>query len=356
MNHSWIATRLILRALLGPLTMSLATLGGILFLTQILRMATEMAGRGLAVGDLFIVVLDLIPFFAGNVIPIGAGVAVLMTGSILHREGIWDGLRAAGMGPAQLLPPFLIIALPLTLIGLASAHYYGPKAMTHQAEVITDARTRLAPENLPPGQFFETRGGLTLYAQGQDDSGNYKGLLIATDDTWLWAKRGGWQRGEDGRWNIALEDGTLLRQLEEDGSEVTRFAQVVVQDPLAIVGSGRAFKAGILGETTWELFQHDPDWQNIALARSTLPLTIPLIMLAMSGFVFADRRSGKGGLGILAGIGVLLAVYLLNASASDIVTARHMSTLWLPVFPLLPLLPAIALSLHRLRLGGLARW
>jgi lipopolysaccharide export system permease protein len=126
---------------------------------------------------LYLAVL-ILPRFLDIVLPIGVFIAVLFTFSRLSAESELVVMRAAGLSPAALARPVLMLAgiAFVTLMSLSA--YFLPVANRAFKELQFEIRNRFVTSLIQEGTFTTISDKLTVYIRSRDDRGEVAGLLI----------------------------------------------------------------------------------------------------------------------------------------------------------------------------------
>jgi lipopolysaccharide export system permease protein len=196
-------TRYILRQNLGVTLFVTAALTAAIWLAQSLRLIDLIVNRGLSIELFLYLALLILPRFLDIVLPIAVFIAILFTYNKLIGESEVVVMRAAGISPAQLARPAMILALAATAIGFALSAYFLPLANRAFKDLQFEIRNQFAAAVLQEGTFTAISDHLTVYVRGRAPNGEVAGLLVHDDrdeqrPVTLIAERGAFVDGENG--------------------------------------------------------------------------------------------------------------------------------------------------------------
>ena len=161
-----ILTRYILREITG-----FALLGGvlftfILFFMRYLLPLMELAVRGVAsTGDIFRLILYLLPNFLTLTIPMAVLVGILLGLSRLAADSEITAMRASGIGILSFVRIVAIFAVIAWIAGLANSLFVAPRAAQDGLDYEKQAKTNQATVQVQPRVFYEDFKNYVLYAQ-----------------------------------------------------------------------------------------------------------------------------------------------------------------------------------------------
>ncbi|MFP6655263.1 MAG: LptF/LptG family permease, partial [Myxococcota bacterium] len=148
----------------------------LVLLTQnLLRRLDELFLIGMTMQDIRIVIECIFPVALGYSIPLAFLVGIILSIRRLGADGELRALRAAGVSPAQLLLPFLLLGLVATSISgwlLNSVEYQSRRELV---QLFKTAAARGAI--LEPGKFREI-GSRLVFVEDRDRDGRLHGVMI----------------------------------------------------------------------------------------------------------------------------------------------------------------------------------
>ena len=170
--------RYLFRELLIPTLAATAALAGVAVLSGSLQLLTIVVSQRQAAW-LFIKLVGLtIPGLIGFVLPIAAFVATLFTINKLHTEQEIVVCFAAGMSRWQVASPAMRLCAWAVMLMLLISLWGAPLCGRITREELFKVRTDLVGSLVKEGQFTESPGGLTVYAQRVDAENRLHNLFI----------------------------------------------------------------------------------------------------------------------------------------------------------------------------------
>jgi lipopolysaccharide export system permease protein len=171
-------SRYILRQCFGVMILVTAALSLAIWLAQSLRLIDLIVNRGLSIEMFLYLAVLILPRFLDIVLPIGVFIAVLFTFSRLSAESELVVMRAAGLSPAALARPVLMLAGIAFVVLLSLSAYFLPVANRAFKELQFEIRNRFVTSLIQEGTFTTISDKLTVYIRSRDDRGEVAGLLI----------------------------------------------------------------------------------------------------------------------------------------------------------------------------------
>jgi lipopolysaccharide export system permease protein len=170
--------RYILRQCCGVMVFVTAALSMAIWLAQSLRLIDLIVNRGLSVEVFLYLAVLILPRFLDIVLPVGVFIAVLFTFNRLAAESELVVMRAAGLGPAALAKPVLMLAGVAFLVLMSLSAYFLPVANRAFKDLQFEIRNRFVSSLIQEGTFTTISDKLTVYIRGRDERGEVVGLLI----------------------------------------------------------------------------------------------------------------------------------------------------------------------------------
>jgi lipopolysaccharide export system permease protein len=171
-------TRYVLRQCLGVMIFVTAALSAAVWLAQSLPLIDLIINRGLSVDVFLYLAALMLPRFLDIVLPIGVFIAVLFTFSRLITESELVVMRAAGLSPAALAKPVLVLAAIAFAILMILSAYVLPVANQAFRDLQFEIRNRFVSSLIQEGTFTTISDKLTLYIRNREANGDVVGLLI----------------------------------------------------------------------------------------------------------------------------------------------------------------------------------
>jgi len=169
----YISSQLLLATLFVTLTITCAV-----WLTQSLRFIELIVNRGLTIASYLYLTLLLLPSFLAMLLPIGLFAAVLFTYNRLNADSELIILRAAGLGPAQLAKPGLVLSFIVVLAGYVLTLVAMPLSYRQFKDLETGFRHDYSAVLLREGAFNTLSDGITVYVRERGTDGELRGLIV----------------------------------------------------------------------------------------------------------------------------------------------------------------------------------
>jgi lipopolysaccharide export system permease protein len=178
------------RQLLGPVLAATAALAAVAVLSQSLTLLTIVVSQRQAAFTLVKLILLSVPYLITFVLPISAFVATLFAVNKLHTEQEIVVCFASGMSRWQVASPAMRLCAWICLFMLVFNLWLVPACYRISRELQFQIRTDLVGSLVREGEFTESQGGLTVYAQRVDSQNVMHNLFIHREkpdksaDTW----------------------------------------------------------------------------------------------------------------------------------------------------------------------------
>ncbi len=170
--------RYLFKELLLPTLAATAALAGVAVLSASLQLLTVVVSQRQGAW-LFLELVGLtVPYLISFVLPIAAFVATLFVVNKLHTEQEIVVCFAAGMSRWQVASPALRLSAWAGMAMLVVTLWIAPTCSRISREVLFKIRTDLVGSLVKEGQFAESPGGLTVYAQRVDAEGRLHNLFL----------------------------------------------------------------------------------------------------------------------------------------------------------------------------------
>lgn len=163
--------RYLAREILLPMAAGLLFLTQLLLATQLLSQASILFGAGVGLLDVGRVILYLLPYFIGFVLPVAFLLGVVLGVSRLAADREVVAMGAAGLSPLRLLRVPLLLSLVTAALGLWLALDLEPAGMRAVRALMNDIVKRNVTSEVRPGTFYEQIPNYTLYVERADARG-----------------------------------------------------------------------------------------------------------------------------------------------------------------------------------------
>jgi lipopolysaccharide export system permease protein len=170
--------RYIFRQLLVALVSATVGLVALVWLTQSLRLIELVVNRGLSFGVFLRLTGLLIPNFVAVILPITIFVVVQFVYQRLAGDRELTVMGAAGLSPAALARPALILTFLVVIFCYVLNLWLVPVSYSAFREYQFEIRSRIAAFLLQEGVFTPISDDLTVYVRSRDRNGTLRGILV----------------------------------------------------------------------------------------------------------------------------------------------------------------------------------
>lgn len=211
----------ILRQLASVTAIVTLTLLLLVWLSQSLRFIDLIVNRGLPLGDFLYLLVFLVPWFLGIVLPIAVFVAVLFVHNRLTNESELAVCQACGLSPWQIAGPGIVLAFAVTALTYAISLYLYPASYHAFKNLQYEIRNDHSAVVLQEGRFNQISETVTVYVAARTPDGALRNILVhnASDPenpVTMMASRGVLVRTETGP-RVVLKDGNRQVRDAESG-------------------------------------------------------------------------------------------------------------------------------------------
>ncbi len=248
--------RYLAREILLPFAAGLLFLTQLLLATQLLAQANLLFGAGVSLLDVGLVIVYLLPYFIGFVLPVAFLLGVVLGVSRLAADREVVAMGAAGLSPLRLLRVPVLLSLGTAALGLWLALVLEPAGMRAVRGLMNDIVKRNVTSEVRAGTFYERIPNYTFYAEGVDEQG-WTHVLIhdrsnADAPVLSLAQRGRLEPvGADQDMRLRLDDGEIHREVVTSGDyALATFARA---DLVLGLGEAAADRAGGLSRNAREI-------------------------------------------------------------------------------------------------------
>ncbi len=319
-----LVNRYLLREVTGYSLLGLSVFLFILLTPELLRLSELLARENIAVSQLLVLLLSVLPEKLLWAIPLGLLAGLLLGLSRMAADAEVVALKATGVNPARLLRPILAFAGLGTALTLATAAWWWPAA----AQTIRRMQTELGPGQVSyevtPRVFDERFPNVVLYVHDVEEGGaSWRGVLLADvslpDQTRLTLAETGVVLPDPVRGVLRLHltggSSHVYSAAEPNRYSVSTFADNVMT--LALPESSQSLRirnhADLSLTKLWEVSRQSSDWRSARAdfhRRLALPAACLVFGLVSLPLGLLAERSGRA-VGFVAAIGVALAYYFL---------------------------------------------
>jgi lipopolysaccharide export system permease protein len=233
--------RYLAKEILLPFVAAVLFLTQLLLATQILAQADVLFGSGVALSDVGLIVVTLMPHVLGYVLPIAFLLgAVLGVGRLAEDREVM-ALAAAGVSPARLVRVPLGLGVVAAALGLWLSTSLEPAGLLAARARVNDVVKRNVTNDVQAGTFYDQIPGYTLYAE-KVRRGRWEHVLISdrSDPVSPVLSLAGAGRlepvGSGQEMQLVLEQGELHR----DDAESDEYVTADFRTATLVVGLGTA--------------------------------------------------------------------------------------------------------------------
>jgi lipopolysaccharide export system permease protein len=322
-------------------------LAALVWLTQSLRFIELVLDRGLSLAVFFELTSLLLPSFFSVILPITTFIVMLFVHLRLAGDRELVVMRAAGLSNWQIARPALALGLLVVAVMALLNFWLVPLSHTAFRQWQFEIRNQLVGVLVQEGVFSTLGNDLTVYARKRDADGTLRGIMVhdqreAGGAVTILAQAGRIGQGPDGP-RVTLYDG--VRQQMEKGASgtpprltVLSFSENSVD--LARVARNEETRSRDSRERSIaELLDPDPAeglrpreirrFQAEAHQRMASPLTaLSFALVGLAVALTGQFRRHGGGIGVVLGIGVMVALLALGLTISNAATRRD-GLIWL---------------------------
>jgi lipopolysaccharide export system permease protein len=322
-------------------------LAALVWLTQSLRFIELVLDRGLSLAVFFELTSLLLPSFFSVILPITTFIVMLFVHLRLAGDRELVVMRAAGLSNWQIARPALALGLLVVAVMALLNFWLVPLSHTAFRQWQFEIRNQLVGVLVQEGVFSTLGNDLTVYARKRDPDGTLRGILVhdqreAGGAVTILAQAGRIGQGADGP-RVTLYDG--VRQQMEKGAAgapprltVLSFSENSVD--LARVARNEETRSRDSRERSIaELLDPDPieglrpreirRFRAEAHQRMASPITaFSFALVGLAVALTGQFRRHGGGIGVVLGIGIMVALLALGLTISNAATRRD-GLIWL---------------------------
>ena len=314
---------------------SLTVLTAIVWVSQALREVDLMTGKGQTILIFLSVTALTIPSLVSVIAPIALFAAILYTLNKLNGDSELVVMTAAGMPPARLARPFIILATGVALAAAIMSTWAMPASYRQIRDVLTKVRADFLAYVVREGQFVTLDQGFVFHYRERGAQGALLGIFIQDRrdpekvSTYI-AEAGVTTSSGDNNF-LVLEKGYVHRQERaERSSAIVQFESYAL-DLAQFAGGAEAGALRPRERGTLDLLTLTPAnsdafaKQYFGRFRAELHerLSGPLYVLTFAMIAFAalgqarTTRQGRG-TAIIAAIIIVLALRVAGIAASNL--------------------------------------
>lgn len=345
-----ILDRYITRELLPPFFLSIAVLTLALFLQKMFRLVEFILSRGSSLAATGKLLLYILPSFLVVTLPMSLIVASLTAFTRLSSDSEVTALKASRVSLYSMIRPVLHFSVVLFLVTTAVAHFIAPRAnFAFKNHLFDMVRTR-AMVGLEQGIFSSTFDGMVVYVDRMTSLDEMSGIFISDErsaqEPYVITARQGRLATNPGTFSVTLnmDNGTINLQPRQEGSySLMSFDKAALHldiDQASV--RGRAGRVSLDETDSLDLLE------MIRTARAEgnssrsfeielhkrLSISYACLVFGLIGAPLGIRRARSGrSAGIAIAIGVILVYYLVLGTGANLAESKAVSpaaAYWVP--------------------------
>lgn len=262
---------------MGLLTFwSLTAVTLLVMTTQVLIRVNVLTTTGQALGTFLMLAATLIPSVLSIVAPFALLIGVGQVLSSMNSDSELVVVEAAGVPPATVLKPVLVLSASISLMVLVVGNFVEPWSNHKLYDVLAQAQSDLFSVAVRSGTFMQLEDGLYVQVNEKLASGELGGIFLADsrtegNETIYYARSGVIRKSEETDTNILyLVDGELQqRDVSTDKISIVTFSSYAL-DMAAFVPAGNASARRPKEQSTLYLLNPDQDDYYYTSARNVI--------------------------------------------------------------------------------------
>jgi len=347
-----IVERYILRGGFVSFAASLTVLTAIVWVSQALREVDLMTGKGQTILVFLSVTALTIPSLVSVIAPIALFAAILYTLNKLNGDSELVVMTAAGISPARLAKPFVILAVAVAIAVGVMSTWAMPASYRQIRDILTKVRADFLTFLVREGQFVTLDQGFVFHYRERGAQGALLGIFIQDRrdpekiSTYI-AEAGLTVSSAENNF-LVLEKGYVHRQARNERSSAMVQFESYALDLAQFAGGSEAGLLRPRERATIDLLTLTPEnadpfaRQYFGRFRAELHerLSGPLYVLAFAMIAFAalgqarTTRQGRGA-AIVAAIGTVLALRVAGFAVSNLSARSASAVILVYALPLL---------------------
>ncbi len=252
----------IFRTTLTSFAVVLASLTGVIWITQALRGIDLMTSQGQTIMTFLGITGLAVPVLVLVIAPVALMVAATHTLNRLATDSEIIVMNAAGMSPIRLFRPFLYATIIVALIVTVISAYIAPDGLRRINRWDSEITADILANILQPGRFAQLEPNLTIRVRERQPGGLLVGVFIddrrdPAERVSIVADHGTVVKNSDGSF-LVLEDGNLQRfQLGKSDPALVMFTRYAFD--MSKFSRARDVAYGIRERYLWELLWPEPN-------------------------------------------------------------------------------------------------
>lgn len=242
---------------------SLSAVTLLVMTTQVLIRVNVLTTTGQAFGAFMMLAATLIPSVLSVVAPFALLIGVSQVLSSMNSDSELVVVEAAGVPPATILKPVLLLSASISLMVLVVSNFVEPWSNNKLYDVLAQAQSDLFSVAVRSGAFMKLEDGLYVQVNEKLSDGQLGGIFLSDsrtegNETIYYARSGVIRKSEETDTNILyLVDGELQqRDLSNDRISIVTFSSYALDMAAFVPASGAPARRPNEQSTSYLL---DPD-------------------------------------------------------------------------------------------------
>jgi lipopolysaccharide export system permease protein len=340
----------LLRILFGPLLLALCVLLLAQILERLLRLFELAAATGASPLLVLEMIASLVPHYLGMALPAAFFAAIFMATARIGDDNELDAMLATGRSITRMAVPCFLVALALALFNLYLFGFLQPLTRYGYNVTVHQARHTGWDARLEANRFVSVKDGFTLAADSVGADGRTLGGVFverhdAGSEQIITAESGRLVPSADGAsLSLQLTNGLMVGTDARGTINTVRFAAGQRNEDFTVVPPPYEERGGNVRQLTLpELTQESPRFEAAGitaaeragefhgrLARSVLPLLLPLLALPLGMAAKRGRRAPGTVFAVLALLALNQALQF-GESLAETGRAAAWLAVWLPL-------------------------
>jgi lipopolysaccharide export system permease protein len=165
---SGILSRYLFKELLAPFALALLIFSSVALMAKIIDLMDLVINKGIAPGQVMLLVAYLLPSFLVYTVPMAVVLAVLIALGRMSADTEIIALKASGISLYQMLPPFAVLCLSGFVFTALCTVWLEPLGRQTFRSHVEDVGTQHIAAGLAGGVFNNSIDGLVIYVQDFD--------------------------------------------------------------------------------------------------------------------------------------------------------------------------------------------
>jgi len=337
----------LLSEMVAPFLASLTILTAIMFLGRLLQIFDTVFALGISPADFLRLSLYILPKLMMFSLPLASMFGVILCFGRLASDNELLALRAAGTGPAKIVPPVIIFALAISTLAGYFSMTLMPQGLVNVKLLMLKLAQEKVDRGIRAGGFSDSLGGIVIYVDRiQRDNGKWQGVYIydgrKKEQPIIVTAGSGQVTADYDNLELVLElDRGAITTGNPEKMQHIDFASYALSLPVPLTGDshGPSKHAEMDQQRLKEIFSSEGKTgingrDAFIEYQQRFGLAVGCFILTMLGLPFAARTApGRKQTAVPIGIACFLTYYIMFSYAETLAEQGQFNmllTLWLP--------------------------